>query len=214
MHRACAGASLRAVADLRPAFATASWSTAMAIQDPALKLTYEDLADLPDDGKRHELIDGEHFVTGAPWRKHQGISMTLTFEIGHYVGEHSAGWLYHAPLDVVLSNVDVVVPDLVFVSRERAEILTDRNIAGAPDLVIEVLSETTRRRDEVIKRKLYERFGVREYWVIDAELEQVKVYRHTAKGYGQPQILSAEAGDRVETPLLPGLSIPLVKLFA
>jgi Uma2 family endonuclease len=186
----------------------------MAIQNPALKLTYEDLADLPEDGKRHELIDGEHFVTASPFRKHQGVSIRLSIDIGSYLDEHPIGWVYAAPLDVVLSDIDVVEPDLVFVSRERAELLADRCIAGAPDLVIEILSETTRRRDEVIKRKLYERFGVREYWVIDTELEQVKVYRHTAQGYGKPQILSAEAGDRLETPQLPGLSIPLVKLFA
>jgi Uma2 family endonuclease len=186
----------------------------MAIQDPALKLTYEDLADLPEDGKRHELIDGEHFVTASPFRKHQGVAFRLSIDIGTYLDEHPIGWAYAAPLDVVLSDIDVVEPDLVFVAQDRAKILTDRNIAGAPDLVIEILSEATRRRDEVTKRKLYERFGVREYWLVDTELDQVKVYRHINQGYGKPQILSAEAGDRLETPLLPGLSIPLVKLFA
>jgi Uma2 family endonuclease len=185
----------------------------MTILNPALKLAYDDLAGMPEDGRRHELIDGEHYVTPAPTRKHQGIVSNLIFHFVAYLREHPIGWVYPAPLDVVLSDVDVVEPDLLFIARERAEILGDKFIGGAPDLVVEILSESTRRVDEVTKRKLYERFGVREYWVLDPVLDEAKVYVRSGEGFGEARRLSAEAGESLTTALLPGRSIPLVDLF-
>ena len=186
----------------------------MVINNPALKLTYEDYERFPVDGKRHELIDGDHHVTPAPSRKHQYVSGWLQARLFSFVGERRLGHVYSAPFDVVLSEADVVQPDLLFVSNERKPRLTERNLQGAPDLVIEISSESTRRTDETTKRKLYERFGVREYWVVDPVLETVRVYRRAAGGFASAVELSAEAADRLESPLLAGLELPLAEIFA
>lgn len=178
-----------------------------------IKFTYEDYLLFPDDGRRHELIDGEHYMTPAPSIKHQQISMNLSRALSNYLAARRIGRAYAAPCDVVLSDTDVVQPDLLVVLSAKASIVTGRNILGAPDLIIEILSETTRKTDEIIKRKLYERYGVQEYWIVDPELETVKVYRMTPQGYSRVAELSHEASDTLSTPLLPELSIPLTDLF-
>jgi Uma2 family endonuclease len=115
----------------------------------------------------------------------------------------------------VLSNHDVVEPDLLYVSHERAATLaTGINVQGAPDLVIEVASRSTRKRDETIKRRLYERSGVTEYWTVDPEIDVVRVYRRADAGFARPVELSREAGDVLTSPLFPGLDLPLVRLLA
>lgn len=184
----------------------------MPAPNPALKLTYDDLELLPDDGRRHEIIDGDHFVTPSPMLRHQDVAGRIYFHLRAYLSGHPLGWVYIAPTDVVLSPTDVVVPDLLFVSRERRSILTPKNVQGAPDLVLEVLSGGTRRTDEVIKRKLYERFGVAEYWVADPVVDRLRVYLR-GDGFARAVELSAEAGDSLTTALLPGLSIPLAEIF-
>lgn len=119
-----------------------------------------------------------------------------------------------APLDVVLSNWDVVEPDLLYLSSERAvQTLTAANVRGVPELVVEIASKGTRRRDETIKRRLFERSGVSEYWVIDPAIDVVRVYRREEKGLGRQIELSREQSDILTTPLLPGLSLPLTRLF-
>jgi Uma2 family endonuclease len=179
----------------------------------ALKLTYEDYLELPEDGNRHELIDGDHVMTPSPGTLHQRVSMNLSLLIGGFLGRHAVGTLLAAPIDVVLSELDVVQPDLVFVAAARSEIITQQHIAGAPDLVVEILSSTTRRRDEVTKRKLYARFGVREYWVVDPELERIRVLRKGVDELDETDVLSAEAGSSLATDLLPGLEIAVADVF-
>jgi len=99
-------------------------------------------------------------------------------------------------------------------SNERAAlVLTDANVQGVPELVIEVGSPSTRKRDETIKRRLYEKNGVSEYWVVDPELDVVRVYRAVEKGFGKPVEWSLEAGDVLTTPLLAGLELPLSEIF-
>jgi Uma2 family endonuclease len=187
---------------------------AMKPASPGVKLTYDDFVLFPDDGKRHELIDGEHYVTPSPTSKHQTIAWNLGGLIWTYLQSHRIGRAFAAPLDVVFSHFDVVEPDLLFISAERRDkILTDKNIQGAPDLVVEIGSVSTRKRDETIKRRLYERFGVMEYWVIDPELDAIKVYRRDADRYQRVAELTLEAGDALTSPLLPGLSLPLSKIF-
>jgi len=181
---------------------------------PGVKLTYEDLLLFPDDdGKRHELIDGEHYVTPPPNIKHQTIVFNLGGMIWSYLQQHRVGRAFNVPVDIVFSNFDVVEPDLQFISRARQEILTKQNVRGAPDLVVEVGSPRTRKRDETIKRRLYERFGVAEYWVIDPELDTITVYRRADERYVRAAELSLENGDVLTTPLLPGLEMPLSKIF-
>ncbi len=185
----------------------------MASIPDALKLTYDDYQCLPDDGKRHEIIDGEHFVTPAPSTQHQRISGNLFILLGSHIRQTQAGELFAAPTDVRLSDVDVVEPDLLFIATGRLSIIARRYIQGPPDLVIEIFSETTRRRDEVVKRKLYERFGVAEYWVVDPELETVKCYRLDSQRYVLAGEYAMELDDRITTPLFPTLPIPLTEIF-
>lgn len=185
----------------------------MASIPDALKLTYDDYQCLPDDGKRHEIIDGEHVVTPALSTRHQRISGNLFLLLGTHIRQNRAGQLFAAPTDVRLSDVDVVEPDLLFVSTERLAIITPQCMQGPPDLIIEILSETTRRRDEVVKRKLYERFGVAEYWVVDPALETVKCYRLDSQRYVLAGAYALEQDDRITTPLFPTLPIPLADIF-
>ena len=108
----------------------------------------------------------------------------------------------------------MVEPDLLYMSNERAARGADEaNVQGAPELVIEIGSPGTRKRDETIKRRLYERAGVSEYWVVDPELDVVRVYRRGTEGFERPRELTAEASDVLATPLLPGLSLPLARIF-
>jgi Uma2 family endonuclease len=180
-----------------------------------VKLTYEDFLLFPEDGKRHELIDGEHYVTPSPNLRHQRISGRLHLLIGNWLEAHPVGRLYYAPLDVLFSNYDVVEPDLLYVSNERAETLASgKHVTGAPDLVIEIGSPSTRRRDETIKRRLYERFGVVEYWTVDPDLDVIRVYRAADGRFGRATPLSAEAGDLLTTPLLAGLEMAVARVFA
>ena len=115
---------------------------------------------------------------------------------------------------MILSNWDIVEPDLVFIAGDQGDILTDENVQGPPALVVEILSRGTRKRDEQIKRRLFERTGVREYWLADPELDLVKMFRRTADG-ALPQIaeLSRGSGDVLTTPLLAGFELRLEELF-
>jgi len=182
--------------------------------NPGLKLTYDDFVLFPDDGMRHELIDGEHYVTPSPNMKHQRILGNLHWLIRDYLETHPVGEVFLSPFDVVLSRFDVVEPDLLYMSRERAaQVLTSKNVQGAPELVIEIASPGTRKRDETIKRRLYERTGVSEYWVVDPEVDTIRVYRLTGSGYARADELSLEAGDVLKTSLLPGLELALGDVF-
>jgi Uma2 family endonuclease len=176
-------------------------------------LTYEDYLLFPEDGHRHELIDGEHIVTPSPSRRHQVVSWRLSRWIGNFLEDNPIGEALAAPFDVVLTREDVVQPDLMFVSSDRSGIWADKNVQGAPDLVIEILSEGTRDRDETRKLNLYERFGVREYWLVDPVPETAQLYRREGGRLVLVQEISAAQGDFLETPLLPGLRIPLVEVF-
>jgi Uma2 family endonuclease len=179
-----------------------------------MKLTYDDFVLFPDDGKRHELIDGEHYVTASPNTKHQQVTIELVFLIRSWLENHPVGRLFTAPYDVVLSQFDVV-PDVIYLSNERAaEIMTTLHLQGAPELVVEIGSPSTRQRDETIKRRLYERMGVSEYWFVDPELDVVRVYRRDGGQFARPLELSREAGDTVTTPLMAGLALPLNRVFA
>jgi Uma2 family endonuclease len=180
-----------------------------------VRLTYDDFVQFPDDGKRHELIDGEHIVTPSPNAKHQTIAMNLSGLLWTYLREHRIGRLFAAPFDVVFSDFDVVEPDLLFVSQARqADVLTTAHVRGAPDLVVEIGSPSTRKRDETVKRRLYERFGVSEYWVIDPELDEIKVYRSADGRFERVAELFLENDDALESPLFPGLALRLAEVFA
>jgi Uma2 family endonuclease len=186
----------------------------MAVRDTARrKLTYEDYVLIPEDGQRHEIIDGEHYVSPAPSTRHQSVSIELSSRLHSFVRAQRLGKVLAAPTDVLLSRYDVFQPDLLFISNERAAILTEKNIQGAPDLVIEILSDRTRYLDEDFKHGRYEIFGVREYWIVDPMADRVHVYQAASDSFEKTAELSAKAGDVLTTPLLPGFEIRLRDLF-
>ncbi len=181
---------------------------------PGVKLTYDDFVLFPNDGARHELIDGEHLVTPSPNSRHQRIAGVLHALIWNHLEAHPSGEVFLAPFDVVFTRFDVVEPDLLYMSSaRRAAILTERNVQGVPELVVEIGSPSTHTRDETVKRLLYERVGCDEYWVVDPARDVVQVHRRTGQQFGHPLELRRQAGDVLTTPLLPGLTIPLSRLF-
>ena len=113
------------------------------VQDSRIKLTYEDYVRIPEDGKRHEIIDGDHYVTPRPFVYHQTVSGRLFVQLFRQVEERELGRVLCAPMDVLLSEVDIVQPDIVVVLKRNASIITKKNIQGSPDLLIEILSPST-----------------------------------------------------------------------
>jgi Uma2 family endonuclease len=190
-----------------------SGKDAMRPAGPGVKLTHDDFLLFPDDGQRHELIDGEHYVTPTPILRHQLIVGNLYYGIRTYLESHPIGTAIGVPLDVILSRHDVVEPDLLYVSNERGKQILQDWARGAPDLVVEVSSPSTRRRDETLKLRLYERFGVLEYWFVDSRRDAIVIHRRQGDAFTRPIELSREAGDVLTTPLLPALELPLAQIF-
>ena len=183
----------------------------MATAQPVLKFTYEDYRTAPPD-KSYELLDGELLMTPAPNLKHQSVQVRLGRRLGQFIEEHALGEFFFAPCDVVLSDTDVVQPDLLFVSREREHLLSNGdNVRGAPDLVVEILSPGTADRDRGYKRALYARHGVTEYWLVDPAAETVWIHclrdgaLVVAHTFGREQTL--------RSPLLAGFELDLDNVF-
>jgi Uma2 family endonuclease len=139
-------------------------------------VSYEDYCTLPDDGRRYEVLEGVLYVTPSPSTVHQRVSRRLELILALHVEENGLGEVFDAPVDVVLSPHNVVQPDLVFIRRERSHIITDKNIAGPPDLVVEILSPASVEADRRIKAQLYARYGVDHYWLVDPETETLEEY--------------------------------------
>ena len=176
----------------------------------SLKFTYEDYRNAPDD-KRFELLDGELIVSPSPKEAHQRTGMTLGAPLHVFVKAGGLGRVYSAPFDVVLSDTDVVQPDLLFVSNERAHIITEDNIQGAPDLVVEIPSPSTADQDRTFKRALYARHGVREYWLVDTTAKNVTILLLGEQGFDLVGIYGE--GQTLTSPTLPGFTLDLDKIF-
>ena len=181
----------------------------MVTQKPKPKLTYEDYAKTPDD-ERWELIDGELFMSPSPKRAHQRSQMTLGSRMSFFVDENDLGEVY-SDFDVVLSDTDTVRPDLLFVSKDRLHIITADNVQGSPDLVVEIRSESTARRDWTVKRELYARHGVKEYWLVDPEAATVAVL---LLDEGELKVTGVYGeGDTLSSAVMSGFSIALADIF-
>lgn len=176
------------------------------------RLTVEDLERLPEEheGDRQELIDGELVVTPVPLIRHQVISMNLTRSLDQHVRPRNLGMVFYAPTGIQFSRHDLLIPDICFVSRERLGIVGEKTIAAAPDLVIEILSPGTRRRDLTTKRELYARFGVREYWPVDPDKRTVEVLELVGNGF---QVVPAREDGSLQSRVLPGLRLTLEDVF-
>jgi len=166
------------------------------------------------DAVRHELRDVEHFMAPRPGLRHRVLAMNLALHLGRFLRDHPVGTVYVAPVDVELSEVETTSPDLALVVGPRRGVVPGGIVCGVPDLVVEIVSDGSRRRAEARGRQLYARFGVRELWVVDPELETVQTLRLVSDGSLSGPVLSREGGDRLTTPLLPGLGIPLAELFS
>ena len=176
-----------------------------------IRLTVDDLRDLPDDGKRYELIDGELHVTPSPAPKHQRVSSKLQFLLVVALQHTDQGEVYNAPMDVVLDDATVVQPDLLFLRTEHLHFIGEKNIQGAPDLVVEILSPSTRRHDVLVKSSLYARFGVPSYWIVDPDLDRIELYRLDGTAYRLATTVQSPAVAEPEE--FPGLRLPLLEIF-
>lgn len=178
---------------------------------PGQHFTYEDYRLLPED-KRYELVEGELLVTPAPNVRHQEILGQLFLSLSLFVKAGRIGKLLLSPTDVILANDTVVQPDLLFVSRDRQSMCDPRGgVHGAPDLVVEILSPSTVSRDQVGKRKLYGKYGVREYWIVDPDARSIEVLSLGA-GELEPWGTFA-AGSVLTSAVLPGLRLTVAEIF-
>jgi Uma2 family endonuclease len=175
------------------------------------KLTFEQFRQLPNDGKRYELIHGEVHLTPAPNTRHQSVVHNLDISLGPYVQKNKLGEVWEAPLDVRLGADTALQPDLIFISNARAGIILENWIAGAPDLVVEVLSPSTAAHDRATKLPIYAEAGVPEVWLIDSQAITVEVLKLQGKKY---LVETTLAGEQVLTSdLFPGWQLPLHDLF-
>lgn len=176
-----------------------------------VKFTADDYRSLPETGPRHQLIEGELVrMTPAPSRRHQDLVWELGGRLRAFVRAGGLGYVGGSPLDVYLSQHDVLQPDLLFVSTARLDRVAHDGVHGAPDLVVEVLSPGTRHLDLGAKKRLYARHGVREYWVVDPQDETVTRY-DLERAPDEPR--SFAAGARCASSALPGFELVVEELF-
>ena len=177
-------------------------------------LTYDDLLAARESGDerlRLELIAGEIVVTPSPAPMHQIVLRRLLIALDREIGESGAGEVLMAPLDVYLDEFNTLQPDLLVLLRDRQHLLGSARIEAAPSLAAEILSPSTSGRDRIVKRDLYARFGVPEYWVVDPAAGRVTIYGDLREGrYHQERT----ASDVAISVTMPGLSVDLGKLFA
>lgn len=185
----------------------------MAARIEAL-MTVDDLDTMPDDGNRYEVMEGELYVSRAPGLPHQIVSGNLYHQIRNYLDQNPIGTIVATP-GLILSRFSGVIPDLVFYSHARAdEIIWNERLNAAPEIVIEVLSAGRENisRDRIAKRRLYGEHGVKEYWIADSENRAVEIYR-LADSQLELVAKMLRLGDEITSPLLPGFSRPLSKIF-
>ncbi|MGH2558984.1 MAG: Uma2 family endonuclease [Thermomicrobiales bacterium] len=172
-------------------------------------LTYEDLLNTPDDNNRYEIIGGELVVSPAPVPVHQEIIVGLILRIGGFVADRGLGNIYTSPIDVKLTEHNYVEPDIVFIRQERLSIVGPSYIDGYPDLIVEVLSPSSRRRDLVHKAALYSASGVQEYWQVDPQAKTLTI-NVLRSGHYLP---SVHASGITTSEVLDGLAIDVAALF-
>ena len=184
----------------------------MATTQPVIKFTYDDYRTAPGD-ERYELLDGDLIMVPAPNLKHQTVQLQLARRLAGFVQEQKSGKMFIAPCDVVLSDTNVVQPDLLFISQERGHLLSGgENVQGAPDLVIEILSPSTADKDRGVKHELYGRHGVTEYWLVDPIAETVSIHRQQAGKLAATRTFGRK--ETLRSSLLAGLELDLDDIFS
>jgi Uma2 family endonuclease len=187
----------------------------VAVLKPKIKYTYEDYKSLYIwENKQYELLDGEIIMVPAPSTYHQKISGQIYFLIKLFVEKTGSGVIFYSPIDVVLDGeegCDVVQPDIIFISKDRLDIIKEEEIRDAPDLVIEILSPATEKKDRFYKKSLYARHAVREYWIVDPDKKSIELYTLTEEGFKLHQ--EYNVGDILMSIILEGLEIDLKDIF-
>lgn len=183
-----------------------------ARRDSSLRgnLTYADYLQI-DDGRQYELIEGELILTPSPGFLHQHTAASVGWLLRAYVDKHNMGLVLFAPFDVVLADNLVLQPDILYLSRERFGLLTENCLKGAPDLVVEVLSPASGRRDRLEKSRLYLKHGVKEYWVVDPSAQTVEIFSAGEKGWLLAGVYGPE--DTLNSPLFPGFAAHGEEIF-
>lgn len=176
------------------------------------RLTYDDLESIPQEreGDRHEIIDGELIVTPAPAPPHQFASRNVFRRLDRHVSRARLGEVLFAPVDIRLTPDIVLIPDIIFIAKDRLHIVGPKTVDAAPDLVVEILSPGTRQRDLTVKRDLYARFGVREYWIVDPDRRTVEVLELVGDAYRLVPLLE---GSVIQSRVLPELRLTLEMVF-
>ncbi len=176
-------------------------------------ITVAELDACPDDGNRYELIEGELFVSRAPGIPHQRVLHNFQMELGSYLKENPVGILVPGT-GAIFSDYDAVIPDLIFVRSERwAEVTSEQKITSAPDIVVEILSpgSENRRRDLSVKRQLYAKYGVKEYWIADSENQSLLIFHLQEQTL--EEIATLRGLDEITSPLLPGFHLKAGAVF-
>lgn len=182
------------------------------LQSKAPPITRYDYQELPEGPPYFQVIEGDLIMSPSPRTLHQVVAGNIHFIIRQHLNSHPIGHVFLAPLDVFLTEINVYQPDLIFVAEERKSIVTEKGIEGAPNLVVEILSESTARFDKGPKRKIYARTGVQDLWLIDPEVKLIQVYR-LAEDPETP-VATYDATAVFRSPLLPGLEIAARSIFA
>jgi len=172
--------------------------------------TFNDFMRLPEDA-RVELVHGQIVRDPGPTYSHQRVSMRLSARLWNFVSGRGLGEVVAAPTDVRFSDTETYHPDLLFLSNERLDRVREQYVDGAPDLVVEILSPSTRDRDLTVKRETYETSGVREYWIVDIEAKTVEVLVNGADGFESHS--EADTQEVAESSVLDGFSLEVATLF-
>lgn len=178
---------------------------------PKKRYTYQDYLELPDDGNRYEIIEGELIKLTTPYIIHQTVSGNIIFELVKFIKQKKIGTIYFAPLDVVLNEINVVQPDILFISKENLQIITVKNIKGVPDLIVEIISPSTEYYDLFVKKGTYEKSGVKEYWLVDPQEQRVEIFLNVNQNFKLNQRLDREGV--LKSKVLNGFEIDMETVF-
>lgn len=178
---------------------------------PKKVYTYQDYLELPDDGNRYEIIEGELIMSPAPYTIHQEVSLNIVVELANFIRKKKIGKIYYAPTDIILSDINIVQPDILFISKENLQIITEKNIKGVPDLIIEIISPSTGYHDLRGKKDIYEKFGVKEYWLVDPQKRWVELYLNIEQKFELQKRLKEKG--ILKSLVLKGFEIGLETIF-
>lgn len=175
------------------------------------RVSYDDLAQMPEDGRRYELYDGEVFVVPSPILRHQVVALRLWRILDDYASE-TGGLAVASPIDIVFSDYDVVQPDIVLLSAESLRSVSlDKPIRRSPDLAVEVLSPSTASNDRGRKMRMFQRYGVPEYWIVDPIEETIEIYRLTELAY--ESVATVSGSETMRSAVLPDLTLVPATVF-